>query len=424
MKKNYLLAMGLLLLGTSIYAQDKEAAKAEKAAEKEAMSVLKEAKRGYETSIPNLQYGRKETNFDKLAVAQAAIEKAGNNKFTKNLAETWKVAADINYEFFKKYDEQAKIDESVRPLSIAASEKVVRAAIKYDSLAILNPKAKEPEKKFINEQYRNIATNPLLQCLQAAQTYSNSETQEDLKNGYRLSSLVDYAFNKTHLFSTFSNEHLQEWKLYAKAFRAQSLAGIEGTKGEDIEAAYKELYGTSYETVAYSALINYYREKDEAKMIKILKYAYEHATGEAAPQFAFMYMQHLYSAGSKEECLKVIDNIVAKYPDNENTLTALLMKGNIMFENKKFDEAEKFFQDIVVKYPEDDRAIPMPAKSAWMKAQSSGTKADREHAIKLFKELEEKYPNNSDFWGEPLYILYNNNNQLQLRDKYKKYYKG
>ena len=64
----------------------------------------------------------------------------------------------------------------------------------------------------------------------------------------------------------------------------------------------------------------------------------------------------------------------------------------------------------------------MPAKCAWMKAQASATKADREKAIKLFKELETKYPDNPDYWGEPLYILYNNNGQLQLRDKYKKYY--
>ncbi|MCR5313994.1 MAG: tetratricopeptide repeat protein [Bacteroidaceae bacterium] len=425
MKKIFLFAsMGLFLLSLNANAQDKEALKAQKAAMKEAKAILKKAKTCHTTAIPNLQYGRKETNFERLDEAKGYIDQAVTNQYLVNDAETWKVAADIYSEYFKKYEEQAKLDESVKPQLVATASKVVEYAIKCDSLTQLDEKAKDAQKTLINEQYRNLASNPLLQCLQASQNYSNGETQEDFKLGYKYSSLVNRAFNESHLFSTFKNENLGNWKIYAKAFRAQSYAAIENADPAKIEEYYSTLYGTEYESVAYSSLINYYREKDKAKFLGYLKKAYENAKGETAPQFGFMYMQELFTNGDKNECIKVIDVLTQKYPDNDNAVNAYLMKGQIFFDQKKFDEAEKLFDEVCKKYPDDDRAITMPAKSAWMKAQASASKADRDHAINLFKELEAKYPNKPDYWGEPLYILYNNNNQLKLRDKYKKYYKG
>ena len=424
MRKIQLLSTALLMLALTANAQDKNAAKAEKAAAKEAQSVLKKAKQNYEMSIPNAQYGRKETNFEKMDGAKNLIDQALNNKYTSNDPNTYKVAADIYFEYFKKNEEAAKTDESLMPQFISDAEKVLDYSIKYDSLVQLDPKKKDAEKTFVNEQYRNVAANPLLQCLQASQNYSNGETQEDFKKGYNLSTKVLNAFTKSHLFSTFKNDNLEDWILYSKTFRAQSLASMENAKPADVEEAYKQLYGTKYESVAFSSLINYYQERDKAKYMDILKYAYENAKDENAASFSFMYMQSLYQNDKKDECEKVIDVLVKKYPDNDNTLNAYLMKGQIMFEKKKFDEAEKYFEEVAQKYPKEEAAITMPAKCAWMKAQNSALKADREHAIKLFKDLEAKYPDNPDLWGEPLYILYNNNNQLQLRDKYKKYYKG
>ncbi|MDE5739532.1 MAG: hypothetical protein K2H92_04370 [Bacteroidaceae bacterium] len=67
--KKFVLMMVSLFLISGAYAQDKEALKAQKAAQKEAESTLKKAKNAYERSIPNAQYGRKETDFTRLANA-------------------------------------------------------------------------------------------------------------------------------------------------------------------------------------------------------------------------------------------------------------------------------------------------------------------------------------------------------------------
>ena len=424
MKKVVLLCAGLMALSTTMNAQDKEALKLEKQAIKEAEKTVKKARQEYEMSIPNPTYGRKETNFEKLDGAKALIEQAITNKYVQNNPETWKTAADIMDEYFKKYDVLGREDDNAKATASEYAYKLSTYAIKYDSLVFADPKIKmsPDQKKFVNEQYRNKATNPLIGCLQVAQRFSNSESQEELALGKKYAELIVYGLEKSHLFSTFVNEHKDEWIVYAKAFRAQSMGGLKGSNDDEVEAAYKELYGTQYESVAYSALINRYRETNKERYMKILSYAAEHATGENAPQFAFMYIQTLYQEGKKADCIAQIDKFVEKFADNDNAVNAYLMKGQIFFEDKKYDEAEKVFADAVAKYPDEERAITMPAKCAWMKAQASATKADREKAIKLFKELETKYPDNPDYWGEPLYILYNNNGQLQLRDKYKKYY--
>ncbi|MBO4664504.1 MAG: tetratricopeptide repeat protein [Bacteroidaceae bacterium] len=422
MKKVVLLCAGLMALSTTMNAQDKEALKLEKQAIKEAEKTVKKARQEYEMSIPNPQYGRKETNFEKLDGAKALIEQAVTNKYVQDNPETWKVASDIMDEYYKKYDVLGREDDNAKNTASEYGYRLCTYAIKYDSLINIDPKKKDVEKKFINEQYRTKAINPLICCLQVAQKFSNSESQEELALAKKYAALIVNGLEKSHLFSTFTHESKPDWIVYGKAFYAQSLAGIKGSNDDNVEEAYKQLYGTQYESVAYSALINRYRDTNKDRYMKILSYAAEHATGENAPQFAFMYIQTLYTEGKKADCIAQIDKFVGKYADNDNAVSAYLMKGQIYFEDKKYDEAEKVFAEAVAKFPEEERAITMPAKCAWMKAQASATKADREKAIKLFKELETKYPDNPDYWGEPLYILYNNNGQLQLRDKYKKYY--
>ena len=103
MKKLVLIMAGLCLL-TAANAQDKEALKAQKAAQKAAETVVKKAKSLYETSIPNAQYGRKETDFEKLGTTLPMIEEAIANEYTKNDPLTWKVAADIQNEYYTKIE--------------------------------------------------------------------------------------------------------------------------------------------------------------------------------------------------------------------------------------------------------------------------------------------------------------------------------
>ena len=424
MKKVVLLCAGLMALSTTMNAQDKEALKLEKQAIKEAEKTVKKARQEYEMSIPNPQYGRKETNFEKLDGAKALIEQTVTNKYVQNNKDTWKTAADIMYKYYAKYKTEAETDETKKALEAEYGYKVATYTIKYDSILNIMPKKNEMEVKMIEASYLPMAVQGIVSCLQAAQNLSNSEKQEDLILGKKYARLVADACTNAHILQNYEKDKntKQDWAIYGKAFYAQSLAGLKGSNDDEVEAAYKGLYGTQYEPVAYSALINRYRDTNKERYMKILSYAAEHATGENAPQFAFMYIQTLYTEGKKADCTAQIDKFLSKYADNDNAVNAFLIKGQMLFEDKKYSEAEKVFTEAAAKYPEEERAITMPAKCAWMKAQASATKADREYAIKLFKELEAKYPSNPDYWGEPLYILYNNNSQYQLRDKYKKYY--
>ena len=109
MKKLVLMMVGLFLI-SSAYAQDKAALKAQKEAEKEAKATFKKAKSTYETSIPNEAFGRKETDFEKLATAVPLIESAIQNEFTNKDMDTWKVASDIQQEFYNKENNEVKAD--------------------------------------------------------------------------------------------------------------------------------------------------------------------------------------------------------------------------------------------------------------------------------------------------------------------------
>lgn len=429
MKKVFLFMAGLLLLGGA-NAQTKEELKAQKAAQKEAESLVKKAKSAYETSIPNPQYGRKETDFGKLDGALDLINQAMTNQYTKNNKDTWKVAADITNEYYKKLENEAKADESVKPKFIETSANLVSYCVKYDSLLNIEPKVKDEEKKLYHTQYQNMAVNPCIQLLQAAQNYSNSDEQADLKLGAKYSDLFLSTMEKSHLLSDFTNASLDEWKTYAKAFRAQSYYNIQGTPESKIVEVYNALMPTKYKTVAYQALANYYRDKSQDKQNEYLQLGVDALKGDAEAKdlranFAIMLMQNKFQAKDKEGFLKIANLIKEEMADDENAINAYLMEGQMLFEDQKFVEAEKVFLAAKDKYPDEPKGLLMAARCAWMNAQVNGSKkADMDHAIDMFKQLEKENPSDPELWGESLYILYNNTQQAKLAAPYKKYYKA
>lgn len=420
---------GLLLVG-SANAQTKEELKAQKAAQKEAEALVKKAKQTYETSIPNPQYGRKETDFAKLDGAVNLINQAIQNQYTQNVAQTWLVAADITNEYYKKLENEAKADESVKPKYIETSGNLITYCIKADSLFNLDEKMKDEEKKLNHVRLQNMAVNPCIQLLQAAQNYSNSDDQADLKLGAKYSDLFLYAMENTHLLSDFTNENLNDWKTYAKAFRAQSYYNIEGTPENKILEVYNALMETKYKTVAYQTLSNYYREKDPNKQNEYLQLGVDALKDDAEQKdlranFAIMLMQNKFQAKDKEGFKKIAQLIKDEMSDNENAINAYLMEGQMLFEDQKYVEAEKVFMEARDKFPDEPKGLLMAARCAWMKAQVDGSKkADMDHAIQLFKQLEKENPSDPELWGESLYILYNNTQQPNLAAPYKKYYKA
>lgn len=433
MKKLVLMMVGLFLFTTAINAQDKEALKAQKEAKKAAESTLKKAKSIYELSIPNPNVGRKETDYNKLEGALPLIQSALENEYTKDDIQAWQTAADIEYQFYLKQENEVKADpenEQLKQTYINTSAKVLDYCVKYDSFLNLDTKMKPEEKKNYHVKYQQMAVNPALQLLQAAQNYSNSDAQEDLKKGALYSEKFLNAFEKATLLSDFKNDNLNDWKTYAKAFRAQSLYNIEGTPEDQIVAAYNDLMATKYKGIAYQSLANYFREKDADKHIKYLQEGIDALKGDAEAKdlranFAIILMQTLFQKGNKEGFKKVAELVKTEFADNENAINAYLMEGQMAFEDKDYDGAKTIFLAAKEKFPSEPRGLLMAARSAWMKAQNNGgKKADMDEAISLFKQLEAENPEDPELWGESLYILYNNTQQAALAAPYKKYYKA
>lgn len=432
MKKLVLMMVSLFLI-SSAYAQDKEALKAQKEAAKEAEKVVKKATTIYETSIPNPQYGRKETDFEKLASALPLIQSAIENEYTKNDAQTWKTAANVLYEYYKKQDNEIKADpdnEQLRKAYIDTSSKTLTYCIKYDSLFALNPKAKPEEISNVHKISQQMGVNPAIQLLQAAQNFSNSDKQEDLVQGAKYAEEFLYAIEKSNLMKDFKNDNLDDWKTYAKAFRAQSYYNIEGTPEDKIISVYEDLMTTKYKGIAYQSLANYFREKDAEKQNKYLQEGVDALKGDAEQKdlranFAIILMQNLFQKGDKEGFKRTAQLIKDEFADNDNAINAYLMEGQMAFEDKNYDEAIAIFLSAKEKYPDEPKCLLMAARSAWMKAQAGGSKkADMDVAIKLFKQLESENPSDPELWGESLYILYNNTQQAALAAPYKKYYKA
>lgn len=431
--KRFAFLMAGLLLFSAANAQDKDALKAQKEAQKAAESALKKAKQTYELSIPNPQYGRKETDFNKLENSLPLIQEAIKSEYTKDNPQTWKTAADIELEYYKKLENETKADpdnEALKQKYIEASSNLLNYCIKYDSLLAINPKAKPDEVKTQHTMYQQFAVNPAIQLLQASQNYSNSDKQEELKLGAKYSEEFLYAMEKSQLMSDFKNENLNDWKTYAKAFRAQSYLNIEGTPEDKIVSAYTDLMQTKYKGVAYQSLGNYYREKDQAKQNKYLQEGIDALKDDPEQKdlranFAIILMQNQFQKGDKEGFKKTAALVKDEFSDNDNAINAYLMEGQMAFEDKQYDEAKAIFLTAKEKFPDEPKALLMAARSAWMKAQAGGSKrADMDEAIRLFKQLETENPEEPELWGESLYILYNNTQQPTLAAPYKKYYKA
>lgn len=430
MKKLALIMAGLLLVGGAANAQDKEAIKAAKAAQKAAETSMKKAKSTYETSIANPQYGRKETDFAKLEGARTLINEALASEYTKNNPQAWYTAADIEVEYFKKYEAESKADETVAPKYLESSSRLLSYCVTADSLASLSTTMKPEEYKINHIKYQPYGINAGLQLLMAAQNLSNSdvEKQDDLKLGAKYAKTFNDALNSSSLLKDFTNDNLEDWKAYGKVFYAQSLFNVNGAAEQDIVSAYEDLVGTKYENVAYQTLASYYRDKDKAKQNKYLMKGIEALRGNeegksAAANFAMMLMQNYFQDKQYDDFKKIADIMKTDFADSEYTINAYLFEGQLEFEKGNYDNAKNVFLAVKEKYPDEPKGLLMAARSVWMKANSNGQKkADMDEAISLFKQLEAENPGDPDLWGESLYILYNNTNQPKLAANYKKYY--
>ena len=432
MKKIAILLSCLMLLSSGANAQDKEALKAQKEAMKEAKNAFKKARNTYEMSIPNAQYGRKETDFERLATALPFLEQAIQSEYTRDDHDTWKIAASIELEYFKKLENETKADpdnEALRQSFIASCQKLATYAVKYDSLLALDKKIKPEEYKKEHTQYQLYAVNGTIQILQAAQNASNSDDQAELAKGAKYAEQYLAIMTKSNLMKDFENKDLPSWITYAKAFRAQSYLNLKDAPESKIVEAYTDLMSTTYKGIAYQSLANYYSQKgDKAKQNEYLKQGIEALKGDAEQAssratFVVILMQNCFQMEDIDGFRQAAEIMKTEYPDNENAVNAYLMEGQLAFEGKDFLKAKDIFMQASEKYPSEPKGLLMAARSAWMHAQNNGSKKDdMEAAINLFKQLEAANPEDPELWGESLYILYNNTQQSALAAPYKKYY--
>jgi len=434
MKKIALFMAGLLFFGAAANAQDKEALKAQKEAQKAAAATLKKATNIYEGSIANPQYGRKETDYDKLSEALPLIKEALANEYTKNDAQTYKTAAEIEYQMWLKTDAQLKADPENAELSnkfVQSSSDLVGYCTKYDELASQDSKIKPEQLKLDHIRYQTVAVNAALTLLQKSQYLSGSDKQEELKDGAKYSKQFLEVMENSTLMKDFENQNLTEWKEWGKAFYAQSLYHIEGTPESEIAAAYDALKSTRYKTIAYQSMTNYYKQKGDddkwrqsiAETIEELKGDTSEGVDQLRSTFIAQYLQDRFIAKDAAGVEKYGQMLIDEYPESENTAMAYTFQGELLRLDNKFDEAENLFLAGAAKFPDNSQCMKMACTSAFQKAQTNGFKnADMEHAVELLKKAEAQYPDEPEIWGEFLYVLYNNMQKPQLRDKYKKYH--
>lgn len=433
MKKLVLMMVGLFLIGSSAIAQDKEALKAQKEAQKEAEKTLKKAHSTYELSIPNPTVGRKETDFEKMGTALPLIQSAMQNEFTKNNVQTWKVAADIYAEYYKKYDAELKADpdnEELKGKIYETGINLLDYSIKYDSLMLLDPKMKEEERTAQHKQYQAYGWWGAVLLLQECQKYAYSEEPAELKKTVTASNHFLYATEKTNLMKDVAIKDLDNYKTLSKVFRAQAKYNLPGVPADEIAQSYQELFNTSYKAWAYQSLTNYYHQKEDTvnweKMLVVtideLANDESDVAKQVRPAFIAQYLQYNFQKKNLANVDKYGQMLINQYPDNDRTFLAYSFKGELLRQDNKFDEAEKIFLEGAEKYPSESQCMRMACTAAFQKAQANGFKqADMDHAIALLTKAEEQYPDEPEIWGQFLYVLYNNAQKPALRDKYKKY---
>lgn len=124
---------------------------------------------------------------------------------------------------------------------------------------------------------------------------------------------------------------------------------------------------------------------------------------------------------------EVQEFIKKKMPDSELAVSALGYEAILLYEEHKYEEAEKTFMSAFLlakdKGIENNQiALVNAAFCAFKKAKADGfNKPDTDHAIQLYKQLEKEIPTEPKQWGEALFILYTANGEPDLAANYEKY---
>lgn len=435
MKKFFVIVSCLLAISTTgVYAQavDKEALKAEKAAIKAAEGMAKKAQSIYNSSKPDPQMGRKETNFEKLEEGHAMIKEAIANKYNANNAAAFATAAEIEYLYFNKISDDIKADPEnveLKKQMLDCSEAIVNYCTKWQELADQDPKMKEDQKKVNHTRYQQLAANPVLQCLQGAQYLGNAEgaTVDDQKKAVRLAKLVYNTFEKSPLFADFAqkgSDGYKDWILYSKVFSAQPLLQIPDATEAEVEEAFTALMDTKFAESAYLQLANYYRERNQEKYVATLKKASTAMPDNHA--IAINLFNHYFINKQFDDAVAQANTMIEKFP--EDAADMQFKVGVVYFNQEKYAEALDNFEKAYARSNDVEHLKNAAIASVQMVIRNeSKDKAviDKlnKKAIELLEQYETLAPEDSELWGPRLYSLYYNTQNTAKAKQYAKYNK-
>lgn len=411
MKK--LLIACALLASSSIYAQDKPLNN---------KGALNKAKAAFEASKAD----PKAINYQKIDEAWSLLTADETNCLTKGVAktmpETWYYAGMIQAFYMNKMLNDRALNGG--QLDYAKFFKNQADIVEFYSECDRLEHTPDAKGKMPKEQYRLLIqqtakgarANLRIACGQSA----NGNPDDAIKYGDLYVKSASYT-----LFADEADVKLENDTNMADL--SYYLATAYKTKGDTataIQYLEKAFESSQYGKYAISELMTISRNKgDKDKARELLQLGMQKYPTEDS--FAKMYLQDIMHDTDKEKTIQVADQVISMFPEDD---FAYLVKGQTLYEMEKFIEAKDQFLVVADKFPDNDNGLLMAARCAWMYANRNADKKEifktaSDDAINLFLQYKEAYPENTENWGEALYILYTNSQQPLKAKEYKQYYK-
>lgn len=370
-----------------------------------------------ETALNEAKKDPKNINYDKVAEAQSLIESCMSEGLAKDMPKTWFIAGNIQSLYMNKMlaDRAANDGKMDFNAFFDNQYKIVKYFAECDRLEhTADAKGKMPK-----EEYRSIiqpmAKNCRSNLRNAGGMLANSDPAKSIEYiNYYIESADFTIFQGLNDVKLANDSTMGDIYYYlGTAYK------VKGDTASALPILDKALASKQYGKYACGELAQYYQNKgDKANARKYIELGF--AQYSELPQFGKWLLAAQHAGGETDAALQTIEKLKQLYPDDDY---AYLLKGQIYFEKENFQEAEKAFLEAKDQFPENSNCLVMAARSAWMYAnRNTSDKAAMNHTIDLFKQVEEANPEDPSLWGESLYILYNNSNQMDKAKLYKKYY--
>jgi len=400
--KKVLFTMAMLIAASGAFAQQ---------------SVIKEAKKLMKGSF---------------GAAETTLAPALTNPETKDLAETWDVAGNIQKNWLDNEYKKSVLGQPADEEQMYTSAlKMVQYFFKCDELA-----QKPDAKGKINNKFRNANTKAILEnrmhLLNGGITSFNKYNETDdaaigKKAVEYLGFYAESAFNPmlegANLQQTDENLGLAAYFASAAAQRLEDWASV---------AKYAKYAGNDAQYGQPSAELAAEALKRQNKMDEYMQALTEGLKKFPQDKYFFANAVSFYTNQDKyDEAIAFVDNALSSDPQNSYKL---YVKGVVFDQAKKYDDAIKTFQQAVQVDPENAEAWSMMGDTYRLMAQDFSENAtmdmdspqyneDQKKLREFYKNAQEPYekarqlkPEERNLWLNGLYTVYYN---LNMQDKFK-----